>query len=73
MKILSHKDSIFSALTEQSKNEEKKTFSKILQWKIYPNKYFEPGEDLGFSWGGGCIFKKVSKILTIFFLGRPNK
>ena len=31
------------------------------------------GADLGFSRGaGGRIFKKKSKILTIFFLGQPN-
>ena len=29
------------------------------------------GADLGFS-RGGRIFKKISKILTTFFLGRPN-
>ena len=34
----------------------------------------QPVADLGFSRGGGRIFKKKSKILTTFFLflGRPN-
>ena len=31
--------------------------------------WFVAGADLGFSRGGGRIFKKISKILTTFFLG----
>ena len=39
-----------------------------------PLNKFGSGADLGFSRGGGRIFKKFSKILTtfFFFLGRPN-
>ena len=32
----------------------------------------KPGAVLGFFRGGGRIFKKFSKVLTTFFLGRPN-
>ena len=35
--------------------------------------YFQAGADLGFSRGGGRIFKQISKFLsTFFFLGGPN-
>ena len=38
-----------------------------------PHMVLKAEADLGFSrGGGGRIFKKISKILTTIFLGRPN-
>ena len=39
---------------------------------LFYSRCYKSGADLGFS-RGGLIFKKISKILTTFFLGRPNR